>query len=218
MTRPHPNIAQFEIGPFKNFVYLILDPGSKQAAIVDPQKDLSPLLTQMEKDHRQLTGIFVTHSHHDHVAGLQELVQKFPEVPVYIHPEELHRLKGLDLTTLKKISDGEVIPVGNLAVRVIHTPGHSTGECCFYLEAEGAPPCVLTGDTVFIRDCGRTDLETGSTAQMFDSLQKIKALPSKTLIFPGHHYREEGFSILETELRTSPPLLCQSVLELEALP
>jgi glyoxylase-like metal-dependent hydrolase (beta-lactamase superfamily II) len=77
---------------------------------------------------------------------------------------------------------------------------------------------LLTGDTLFIRDCGRTDLPTGSTTEMFSTLQRYKSLNPQLKIFPGHHYREEFWSTLEVVLRTSPPLQCESAEQLEALP
>ena len=104
----------------------------------------------------------------------------------------------------------------------IHTPGHSAGELCYRLEATDLKgelrTYLFTGDTLFIRDCGRTDLETGSNAQMFESLQRLKKFPPDTVILPGHHYVRECASTLSREMETSPPLRCASIQELEALP
>lgn len=218
MIQENTPVAQFEIGDYKNFVYLILDWNQKAAAIVDPQHDLRLPLSLLKKHEFTLQAVLLTHTHPDHVAGVPELVRDFPHLPIYLHRDDLHRLPNpvTNQGRLKFLKDSDMIQVGNLNVRVMHTPGHSAGECCFYLECE--PPHLFTGDTLFIRDCGRTDFETGSNEEMFRSLQRLKKLPPKTVILPGHHYQEEYTSTLEKELRTSPPLQCNSVEELANLP
>jgi len=211
-------IARFEIGPYRNFVYLVLDWPRKKAAVVDPQADLKPLLAGFAEYGFDLESILITHSHADHVAGVPELMKRYPPVPVFIHELEMPRLHGFisKKSVLRAISDQESIRVGSLTLTVLHTPGHSSGECSFFLD--GDPPYLFSGDTIFIRDCGRTDLPTGSTAQMFESLQRLKKLPPHTVILPGHHYAPESTTTLERELKESLPFLCQTVEELEALP
>ena len=212
-------IAQFEIGSMRNFVYLILDWKTRQAAIVDPQSDLSAPLESLEKNGFRLSRILLTHTHHDHIAGVPELRRRFPEVAVHVHADDVRRLPP-GVTSLVK--DGDEIMVGDLLVRAIHTPGHSAGEVCYFIPSgpgrPGATPFLLTGDTVFIRDCGRTDLDTGSDEEMFVSLRKIAGLPAESVILPGHHYARECASTLARELLESPPFRCRSVDELRALP
>lgn len=211
-------VLQFELGDFKNLVYLILDWKLKSAAIVDPQIHLDPITEILNQNQFTLVGIFLTHSHHDHVAGVPLLIEKQPNIPVYVHEKEAHRLpkKILKSAQISNVVDGDILSVGSLKVRVLHTPGHSAGECTF--ELKGKQTYLFTGDTLFIRDCGRTDLPTGSNLDMFHSLQRIKAFPRETFILPGHHYKEEWASTLEQELNESPPLKCKSVEELAALP
>ena len=211
-------IAQFEIGSYKNFVYLILDWAQKKAAIVDPQYDLTGPLDCLKKYQFELTSIFLTHTHFDHIAGVPELAQLFPQVPIIAHRQDLHRLdsRTMSRAKVKAIRDGDKVAVGDLIVEVLHTPGHSAGECCYFIQ--GTPPYLLTGDTLFIRDCGRTDLESGSNEEMFQSLKRIKRLPSETVILPGHHYQPECASVLSKESKESPPLRCANVGELAALP
>ena len=215
----HQSIAQFEIGEYRNFVYLILDWPSREAALVDPQKDLTAPLTALRSHGFRLTRILLTHTHHDHIAGVPELARIFPDVPISVHSSDLHRLPSAVRSgaRIEKLNDGTVLPLGKLSIQVLHTPGHSAGECSYFLETT-TPPYLLTGDTVFIRDCGRTDLESGSTVEMFESLQRIKKLPPATVILPGHHYAPEVATVIERELQDSPPFRCQNVEELEALP
>lgn len=213
-------VAQFEIGDYRNFVYLILDWNTKKAAIIDPQEDLSKPLLALETHGFQLERVLLTHTHFDHIAGVQELIEKFSKLPLHVHSLDRHRLKekGPDVwSACCPTEDEEQISVGQLQIQALHTPGHSAGEICYRLEtSENA--YLFSGDTLFIRDCGRTDLETGSNEQMFQSLQKIKKLDPKTVILPGHHYVKEYTSTLSRELETNPPLQCKSVRELEALP
>jgi hydroxyacylglutathione hydrolase len=215
----HQTIAQFEIGEFKNFVYLILDWPTREAALVDPQKDLNIPLGALRSHGFRLTRVLLTHTHHDHVAGVPELVRAFPEVPFAVHDSDLPRLPSAvrGNARIEKITDGNILKLGKLSIEVLHTPGHSAGECCFFIGST-EPPYLLSGDTVFIRDCGRTDLESGSTAEMFASLQRIKKLPPATVLLPGHHYASETASTIEQELLGSPPFRALSVSDLEALP
>jgi glyoxylase-like metal-dependent hydrolase (beta-lactamase superfamily II) len=209
-------IAQFEIGNYQNFVYLILDWQNKEAAWIDPQKDLSRPLECLKQYGFQLKWILLTHTHFDHIAGLSELAELFPQASIGVNDGDLPRLKPFIQKKVQNIRDGDLLSVGNLSIEVLHTPGHSPGECCYWVKS--SPPYLLTGDTVFIRDCGRTDLEGGSNIEMFNSLQKLKRLPPEAIILPGHHYQPECASTLQKEMKESPPFQCNSVEELASLP
>ncbi len=218
---PGESVAQFELGNYKNFVYLILDWSTRKSAIVDPQEDLSLPLDALKKNGFELCGIFLTHTHHDHIAGVPGLIQRWPQISIFLHQADRHRL-GQEIqanAVVHAVAEGDQIPVGSLNVKVLHTPGHSAGECCYLMRAGAEGHSFLfTGDTVFIRDCGRTDLPTGSTEQMFQTLQRLKSLDPGTILLPGHHYAFECATTLERELRESPPFQCNSVIELERLP
>jgi glyoxylase-like metal-dependent hydrolase (beta-lactamase superfamily II) len=114
------------------------------------------------------------------------------------------------------VRDGEILRVGSIEVEAIHSPGHSAGELCYYVKTGDG--YLLSGDTLFIRDCGRTDLETGSNEELFSTLQNLKKLPDSLVLLPGHHYAPEVASRFGDEKHRSPPLLCQSVEELRNLP
>ena len=214
---PGEVIAQYELGSMRNFIYLIVDAATKTAAIVDPQKDLQPL-KDLEKNGYRLTSILLTHSHHDHVAGVGPLLTAHPDLPVFVHQADVFRLKNVPAKNLRFVTDGETFRVGEIAVKVIHSPGHSPGEICYAVSSPDGQSYLLTGDTLFIRDCGRTDFPESDNDAMFDSLQRLKALHDSFVVLPGHHYAMETASLLGTEKRTSPPLLCQNADELRDLP
>jgi len=210
-------VAQFEIGDYKNFVYLILDWVTHEAAIVDPQFNLSIPLRLLQDHGFKLSAILLTHSHHDHVAGVPELIRKFPLIPIYLHKDDSFRLENLlGSECFHFIKDQDQLKIGNIVVTAFHTPGHSAGEISYLFTSSRS--YLLTGDTIFIRDCGRTDFPTGSNEEMFSSIQKIKELPIETIFLPGHHYALECATTLEIELNESPPFRCKNVEELKALP
>ncbi len=223
---PLPEVLQFEVGSGKNFNYLVVDERSKTAALIDPQTDPTLPEQVITAWGLKLTHLLITHSHWDHCAGVPIWLKKEPSLELWVHPLDLHRLPPSmqTATQLKLLHDGLQLSIGSLSLEVWHTPGHSAGECCFYLDL-GSPEdhaglrrCLFTGDTLFIRDCGRTDFPDGSNEALFASLQRIKTLPPETVIFPGHHYQPESFSTLAEELRTSPPLQCLTVEDLAELP
>ena len=213
---PRDPIIQFELGPMQNLVYLVVDWETGRAAWVDPQKDLESPTAFLHKHGLKLECILLTHTHHDHVAGLELLVQRHPGLPVYLHEADAFRLK--ERTHLRFLEDGTSVSIGALQARVHNLPGHSIGALTFEIPCPDGHAALLTGDTLFIRDCGRTDLPTGDTGQMFQSLQKYRQFPGASRVFPGHHYRAEWWSRLSIEWHESPPFSCKNVQELAALP
>jgi len=216
-------MAQYRIGDFKNFLYVWIDWDGKDAALIDVHKGYDEIISELSQNNVKISTLLLTHSHWDHISDLEKLIEKLPEIRVGIHALEVHRLP---LSVQKKaklfyLNDGDHIPFGKTSIHVIHTPGHSAGECSFWAKAPHCPgyeSVLFSGDTLFIRDCGRTDLESGDVSQMFDSLQKIKKLPAETRICPGHQYHKDAQSTLAVEARENPSLLARTVEELAQLP
>jgi hydroxyacylglutathione hydrolase len=195
-------LKQMELGPMQNFVYLIGDPVARQCVVVDPAWEIDAIVATAERDGMTLTGALVTHTHQDHVGGsleswglpgripgVEELLERVP-LKVYVHKAEREFLKGLG-TDLVKVDGHDVLTVGRLTVTFLHTPGHTPGSQCFLVDGR-----LVSGDTLFIGSCGRTDLPGSDPAEMYYSLtQRLAALPDDTLLFPGHNYGGDSSTI-----------------------
>ncbi|MBI2093618.1 MAG: MBL fold metallo-hydrolase [Candidatus Omnitrophica bacterium] len=204
---PSIYFKQLLLGPMQNFIYLIGDPQSRKAAVVDPGWEVPHILETLKNDGYQLADIFVTHHHFDHVMGLEELL-KAVDVPVHVHREDAPMLK-VQPSSIKPISGGENLTVGKVPIHLLHTPGHTPGSQCLLVEGR-----VLSGDTLFIGSCGRCDLPGGNPKALYESLSKrLKALDDATIVCPGHHYASEPTRALGEEKRDNPFLAAPTVAD-----
>ena len=162
-----------------NYIYLVHDPVSGEAAAVDPAV-AQPVLDALDKNNWRLTAILNTHHHSDHVGGNLELKQK-TGCTVFAGLSDQHRIPGFD----RGVGDGDLITLGQHAIRVISTPGHTSGHVVYHFTEEQALFC---GDTLFVMGCGR--LFEGTAEQMWCSLQKLKVLPVATRIYCAHEYTQ----------------------------
>ena len=190
-------ILQMQIGPMANFVYVIGCPASGEAAVVDPGWDAAAILKGAEKAGLAIKTIIVTHSHMDHVNALAALRQEV-EATVYVHSRELAAIQRIDAAAVA-VEDGAEVALGDHKVVLLHTPGHTPGSQCLLVQGR-----VLTGDTLFNGSIGRSDLPGSSPTQLFESLNRLKALDPATVVLPGHNYGERRSSTIEHELRTNP--------------
>ena len=162
-----------------NYIYLIHERVSDETAVVDPALAL-PVLDVLDKKGWRLNCILNTHHHWDHVGGNLELKQK-TGCKIIAPQSDRHRIPGIDIG----VSEGDVITLGAGMARVISTPGHTSGHIVYHFAEDNALFC---GDTLFAMGCGR--LFEGSAEQMWDSLQKLKALPASTRIYCTHEYTQ----------------------------
>ena len=197
-------LRQLQLGPMDNFVYLVGAQGSPETAIVDAAWDVDKALAVAAEDGRTVTHALVSHHHHDHVNGLAPLLGK-ASVRAHVHAADLPRLAPELQREVHPLSAGDVIEVGPLRIRALHTPGHTPGSTCFALDAHGSEPGALfAGDTVFVNACGRCDLPGGDPAQMFESLRRISALPGDVRLYPGHDYGDVQVSSIAREREHNP--------------
>lgn len=164
-----------------NFAYLVVCEASGLAGVVDPS-EAPPVLRAVENAGVKLAAILNTHHHWDHIGGNKELLQKYPDLPVYGHVSDKGRIDG----QTQFLAAGEQFSLGNLQLEVLHNPGHTSGAISYV--AEG---CVFTGDTLFAGGCGR--IFEGTPEMMYNSLHEvIGKLPEDTKVYFGHEYTEEN--------------------------
>jgi glyoxylase-like metal-dependent hydrolase (beta-lactamase superfamily II) len=205
-------LVQAQCGPMQNFVYLVGSKSAREVALVDPAWSVEGLLKWLEEQDVTLTAALVTHYHPDHVGGeimghqiegLADIMERKP-VPVYVNRVEADGLKqitGLSESDLRRVDTDDTLQIGETEIRFLHTPGHTPGSQCFM--AENA---LVSGDTLFVRGCGRVDLPGADPDQMYESLRHLASLPDDTILYPGHNYAEIPTSTIEEEKRTNPYL------------
>lgn len=193
------------VGPYRTNCYLLSDRQRGRCGIIDPGNDAPFLIQAIQDTHLPLEAILLTHAHWDHVAGLKEVHDAYPTVPIYVGledqeflgPDALKRFEetGADPGFLKYFQDalkdlpepthllhgGELLFDGQ--IEAIATGGHTKGGISYYVPRERLLFC---GDTLFAGSVGRTDLYGGSFSQLAASIQKLRQLPPETRIFPGH--------------------------------
>jgi glyoxylase-like metal-dependent hydrolase (beta-lactamase superfamily II) len=194
-------VRQLTLGPMKNFVYLVGAEGSRDTAVIDPAWDVPAIFAAAEADGRQVTAAVVSHHHFDHINGLPDLLAR-ADVPVYAQKAEVDFAEALQEhgSAVRGVGPGDVVKVGPLELKLIHTPGHTPGSQCVL--CGGA---LVSGDTVFVNACGRCDFPGGSAEQMFDSLTRVLGgLPDDTKLYPGHDYGDVPVSSLGRERQQNP--------------
>ena len=179
----------------RNFAYLLGDRASGEALVVDPAYDPQGIVDACAADGMRLCGVLATHYHPDHVGGdmmgfsLRGVPQLLDivDVPVHVQVAEapyVAAVTGLGPDELVLHHGTDVVAVGDLNVELIHTPGHTPGSQCFLAAGR-----LLSGDTLFLEGCGRTDLPGGDASALYESLtQRLSRVPDDTVLFPGHFY------------------------------
>ena len=205
-------LKQFEVGSFAVFCYLIGDEESQEGLFIDPADNTARLLAEA-KSHGldKIKYIINTHAHVDHIMGNAEMAKK-TGAKIIIHQEDAAALTRTPSDLLEMfnattsppadivVKDGDMIQVGNVKLKVIHTPGHSAGGMSLYLDGR-----VFTGDTLFVGSVGRTDFPGSSWNVLEASIRKkLYVLPGETVVFPGHNYGSTPTSTIQYERRHNP--------------
>ena len=178
-----------------NFVYLIGNTETRECMVVDPAWDIDGILKVVEEDGMKLTGALVTHYHPDHVGGeifgieitgLAELMSKHP-VPVYVNKHEAEGVKqvtGISMTDMKQMDEDDIVKIGSVEIKCLHTPGHTPGSQCFRVADS-----LVAGDTLFLQGCGRVDLPGGNSEELFHTLtRRLSKIEDHIVLYPGHNY------------------------------
>lgn len=193
-----------------NFVYLIGDNETRQCVVVDTAWDTQGILDYVDREGMQLEGALVTHYHPDHIGGevwghsiegISELMSLRP-VPIHVNTLEsagVKKMTGISDSDMQKHEGGDEIKVGNIRLKLLHTPGHTPGSQCFLID-----DTLVSGDTLFIGGCGRVDLPGGNAEQLYHSLTDVLGkLPDKTVLMPGHNYASQPQSTIGIEKQTN---------------
>jgi glyoxylase-like metal-dependent hydrolase (beta-lactamase superfamily II) len=200
-------LKQLPLGPMQNFVYLIGDQEARRAVVVDPAWDIDAILKVLAEDGMSLDAAPITHFHPDHlggdmmghhIQGAADLLERGEKIKVHVHKSEAEfvpRISGLSKNDLVLNEGSDELIVGEQRIRHLHTPGHTPGSQCFLVDNN-----LVSGDTLFVGGCGRVDLPGSDPAQMYDSLvNKLRALPDDTVLYPGHDYASRSSSTIGEE-------------------
>lgn len=198
MSEQSFRVHAMELGPMENFVYLVEDVATRRCAVVDPAWEVERIIGRARELGLDITDILLTHSHHDHINGIEGVLEHANAEVHLLKPEYDFWQHELDKPSLHH--GGDEIRLGDTSIKVLHTPGHTPGSACYELGNE-----IITGDTLFVFGCGRCDLRGGSPEDMFVTLKNMKErLPQDMLIHPGHNYSVTPTSTLGEQADGNP--------------
>ena len=197
-------VRQIQVGPIGTNCSLLGEETAGVCFVADPGDEAERVLKMVADTGLALQGILLTHGHWDHTGGVAGILEKYPDIPVYIHKDDLFAPGGSPRyqyagagDNQRTYGDGDTLVLGNSTVQVLHTPGHSKGSVALLWG-----DVMVAGDTLFAGSCGRTDLFGGSMEEMLASLRRLGELSGDYRVIPGHG----PSTTLETERRTNPYL------------
>lgn len=204
-------VEQMEVGGFAVFAYLVGSEATGEALVIDPAGDQEMIVKAADKKKLKIKYIVNTHFHIDHIMGNRKM-KELTGARIIIHEAEAAYLANQSSRTIsmfgaeqspaadETVKENDLITVGDVSLKVIHTPGHSPGSICLYTDG-----LVFTGDTLFVSGVGRTDLEGGSWQTLVNSIRdKLFVLPDATVVLPGHNYGEYPKSTIGMEKVNNP--------------
>ena len=189
--------------------YFLINTQTQETVIIDPADDAPMLSAKLKEKNLKPAAILLTHGHYDHIMAVEELRKEYG-IPVIAHEEEkqilenprgnLSTMIGMPFTVKadRFVKDEELLVTAGFSIRVLHTPGHTIGGCCYYLADENL---LFSGDTLFWESVGRTDFPTGSMSALVRYIkEKLMVLPESTRVYPGHM----GSTSIENEKQNNP--------------
>ena len=183
-------IDALSVGPIGTNCYILQDEQAKVCAVIDPGDEPKRIEAMIASCGCSPVMILLTHGHFDHCTGVAGLLEKWPDLPVYIHEADVTDSSGGELTfrrldekNQRYWHEGDTLTVGGLTLRVMETPGHSRGSVCLLVEGQGV---IFSGDTLFRGNCGRCDFPGGDYRAMLRSLAQLGRLEGQYQVYPGH--------------------------------
>lgn len=196
------NFQQLRIGA-DNFSYIIYSKNNK-TAIIDPGFQTSKIIDFINSEDLIVEYIIITHHHSDHTYGVKKLKTNYPKAKIIASEIDGEKI---DSKVDCFVENGDIIKIDEINMKIIHTPGHTPGGICIIVNNK----FLLTGDTLFIGDCGRTDLQGGDIHNMYLTLKDIiMNLPDDLIVYPGHDYGEKPFDTLGNQKKTNKTLKAKS--------
>ena len=187
---------QYVVGPVQTNWYFAMNDETKELLVIDPGASPKKLAERIREEGCTPVAVLLTHGHFDHATGAEELAEEF-HIPIYAYEGEKETLEDSNLNVSWMIGeqsvfhadvfvkDGQELELAGFHIRVLFTPGHTKGGCCYYFPYEDV---IFSGDTLFCCSVGRSDLPGGSTSQLVRSVrEKLLTLPERTTVYPGHN-------------------------------
>ena len=203
-------VKQFLAGPIGTNCYLLINEKTKEAVIVDPASCPDYMMNYIKTEELKLKAVLLTHAHFDHIMGIDDVLNKYGKMPVYVHEADKPMLEDpqQNMTMYcgfpyaykgaQAVQDGQVLSLIGYEIKVLHTPGHTPGGCCYYIASEHV---LISGDTLFQQSIGRTDFPGGSMSDLVRAVkEKLMILPEDTVVYPGHM----GTTTIADEKRMNP--------------
>ena len=188
-------IRMMVLGPVQTNCYFLINEDTKEVLIVDPADRAQKIIEWINSEGLKPVAILLTHGHFDHIMGVQGVKKEYG-IPIYASKDEVEVLANpqINVSTMmgaylsmkadELFSDGDVLELAGMKLKVTSTPGHTIGSVCFYMEEEKV---LISGDTLFEASVGRSDFPTGSSRQLIESIKtRLFVLPDDTDVFPGH--------------------------------
>jgi glyoxylase-like metal-dependent hydrolase (beta-lactamase superfamily II) len=192
-------IKQLRVGS-DNFCYIIYSEKQKFAAVIDPGFEPEKAINFIKNNNLILSYIILTHYHNDHSFGVKKIKDKYHKAKIISSKEDGEKLnEEIDVF----VNDEDKLKLGDIDLKFILTPGHTQGGICIIVDEKA----ILTGDTLFIGDCGRTDLQGGNIHVMYNTLKnKINSLSDSLIVYPGHDYGNKPFDSLGNQKKINKTL------------
>jgi glyoxylase-like metal-dependent hydrolase (beta-lactamase superfamily II) len=195
-------VLQIPVGQMANFTYIIADERKGEAAIIDPSWDLEKIFDALKRNKWKARYVINTHSHFDHILGNEQVAE--------ITGADIVQHNNSQLVKQISVSEGNIVKVGDIPIRILHTPGHSPDSICLIVDGH----FVFTGDTLFVGNCGRVDLPGSNPKEMYTSLlQKMAKLDESLIVYPGHDYGPRPTSTIGEEKMSNYVLRPRSMKE-----